>query len=246
MANVGEVVRVRLIVTRKCILRCVGFVEFASANEAKKALQKKNGEHLHKRKIILDVAIKGNPYFPPNIKFFSDVGEVVRVRLIVNHEGKHVGCGFLEFASANQAKKVSCFIVLNINFFKDVGEVVHVRLAVDHRGKHVGYGFVEFASDYQAKTALKKKKGEYLHDCKIILTVAKKIPYLPRPHIKMFKKVGEVVCVRLIVDHRGEHVGCGFVEFASADEAKKAVQEMDGKKIFLKMAEIAPYPFQPK
>lgn len=27
--------------------------------------------------------------------------------------------------------------------------------------------------------------------------------------------------VRLIVDHRGESLGCGFVEFASAKEAKK-------------------------
>ena len=41
-----------------------------------------------------------------SINFFSDIGEVVSVRLIVDHSGKHVGCGFVEFASANEAKKV--------------------------------------------------------------------------------------------------------------------------------------------
>jgi len=41
-----------------------------------------------------------------SINFFRDVGEVFSVRLIVDHRGKHVGCGFVEFASAYKAKKV--------------------------------------------------------------------------------------------------------------------------------------------
>ncbi|XP_020880727.1 uncharacterized protein LOC110228276 [Arabidopsis lyrata subsp. lyrata] len=49
----------------------------------------------------------------------------------------------------------------------------------------------------------------------------------------------------------GEHVGCGFVEFSSANEAKKALQKKNGEKlrfryIFLDEAEIAPYPLRPK
>jgi len=53
--------------------------------------------------------------------------------------------------------------------------------------------------------------------------------------------------VRLIVDNWGDLVGCAFVEFASANEAKKAVQEKKGAGISVNMAEIArPYPFQPK
>lgn len=41
-----------------------------------------------------------------SIAFFGDVGEVVGVRLIVDECGRHVGCGFVEFASAKEAKKV--------------------------------------------------------------------------------------------------------------------------------------------
>ncbi|CAA7019485.1 unnamed protein product [Microthlaspi erraticum] len=63
----------------------------------------------------------------------------------------------------------------------------------------------------------------------------------------MFKSVGEVVGVRLIVDDCGENVGCCYVEFASANEAKKAVQEKNGTSIFVQVAEIArSYPFRHK
>ncbi|CAH2079242.1 unnamed protein product, partial [Thlaspi arvense] len=53
---VGQVVHVRLRLTLKGKHMGRGFVEFASADEEKKALEKKNGEYLHKREIFLDVA----------------------------------------------------------------------------------------------------------------------------------------------------------------------------------------------
>ncbi|CAH2066366.1 unnamed protein product [Thlaspi arvense] len=290
--DVGQVVRVRLMLSRRSKPVGHAFVEFVSANEAKKALETKNGQYLHDRKIILDVANKANngaPYLPPNTDFFGDVAEVVSVRLIANREGKHLGYGFVEFASADEAKRAlekmngeylhdhkillmkglgkapgfaeavaarektlfaahlssEAEISDIINFFKDAGEVVHVRLLVSHKGKRVGYGFVEFASFNEANKALEKKNGEYLHDRKIILGAVSTASCHP-PNIGFFKGVGEVVGVRLIVDHRGESVGCGFVEFASANEAKKALQEKKDSKIILNVAEIAPYPFRLK
>uniref|UniRef100_M4CUU4 RRM domain-containing protein n=1 Tax=Brassica campestris TaxID=3711 RepID=M4CUU4_BRACM len=396
--DVGQVVRVLLQATHKG--KCVGegFVEFASANQAKKALEKKKNEYLHKRKIFLDVAHKGALCLPPKycidhkvwyqedylqqeslriqenpkfseeatvlfianlspqttkilhiINFLEDVGDVVSVRLIVNHEGKHVGYGFVEFASANQAKKAlenkngeylhdhKIFLMKRrdespnfseavatvrnkticithfsgqtkisdiINFFKDVGQVVHVRLIVNPKIKHVRLGFVEFASANEAEKAL-EKNGEYLYDRDIFLDFVEEATYtilsrhcvdhkvwyedylqreslLIEEHavaetpdfvedvnlmkttvffatvsmkkencsmsniINIFKCVGEVVRVRLIVDDWGESLGCGFVEFASAEEAKKAVQEKSGCAIYVKVAEKAPYLFRPK
>jgi RNA recognition motif-containing protein len=46
-------------------------------------------------------------------------------------------------------------------------------------------------------------------------------------------------------------VGCGFVEFASVNEAQKALQKMNGenlrsREIFLDVVELAPYPLRPK
>ncbi|CAH2066746.1 unnamed protein product [Thlaspi arvense] len=217
--DVGQVVRVRLLLTRKDTYVPNGFVEFVSADEAKKALEKKKSEYLLDRRIFLDVVNKGGRCLPP----------------------KRVSMWAMALLSLLLLTKQS-----GIDFFKDVGKVVHVRLIVDPKVKHVGFGFVEFASANDVKKALEKKNGDYLHDCQILLDVLKTASYPLRPKIFIFKNVGQVVGVRLVVDHRGEHVGCGFVEFASADEAKKAVQEKNGSSMYVNMAEIAPYPFRPK
>ncbi|VFQ89325.1 unnamed protein product [Cuscuta campestris] len=58
--------------------------------------------------------------------------------------------------------------------------------------------------------------------------------------------------VRLIVDYKSKLVGCGFVEFASAIEAKKVlkmknrVRGMTGRLIILGVAKMAQYPVRPK
>ncbi|XP_019086348.1 PREDICTED: protein HRB1-like, partial [Camelina sativa] len=326
--DVGEVVRVRLIVNHEGKHVGYGFVDIASANEAKKALEKKNGEYLHDHKIFLEVA-KTAPD-PPRPKYnlaeklcYEDY--LRRQNLVI---GEDVAVEGLDespiFVEAVAVRKKMLFvsglsresdISHIINFFIDVGEVVHVRLIVDYMGEPVGDGFVEFASSDEAEKALETRNGEYFHDHKIFIVVAKKAPYPPRPKycidhkvwyedylrreslliedeavegfdevldfieevaarrktlfvsnipckdkipkntklpkiIDFFKDVGKVVCSRLIVDHNGEHVGCGFVEFASANEAEMALEKngfnLQGNKIFLDVAEIAPYPLRPK
>ncbi|KAF8062825.1 hypothetical protein N665_1195s0012 [Sinapis alba] len=292
--DVGQVVRVLLQATDKG--KCVGqgFVEFASANQAKKALEKKKNEYLHKRKIFMDVAHKEALRLPP--KYQEDYLQQESLRIQENPK-------FAE-AVATVRNKTICVTHFSgqtkisdiISFFKDVGQVVHVRLIVNPKIKHVRLGFVEFASANEAEKAL-EKNGEYLYDRDIFLDFIKEATYtilsryedypqqeslLIEEHeaaetpdfvedvnlmkttvffaclamkkencsmlniIKIFKYVGEVVRVRLIVDNRGESLGCGFVEFASAEEAKKAVQEKSGSAIYVKVAEKAPYLFRPK
>ncbi|XP_023634346.1 uncharacterized protein LOC17880977 [Capsella rubella] len=320
--DVGEVVRVRLIVNHKGKHVGYAFVDFASASEAKKALEKKNGEYLHDHKIILEVA-KTAPD-PPRPKYnlleklcYEDY--LLRQNLMTEEDGAAVE-GLDETEAVALRKRtlfVSHFsrkaeISHIINFFKDVGQVVSLRLIVDYTGKHVGDGFVEFASASEAETALEKKNGEYLHDHKIFLDVATKAPYPLRPKycidhkvwyedylgragllieedheaetveglddtpldfveavsvrktktlfvahltpqtiisdiINFFKDVGQVVHIRLIVNNKGKHVGWGFVEFASAKDAEKALEKKNGErlqggKIFLEAAKIAPSP----
>ncbi|XP_023635498.1 nucleolin 1 [Capsella rubella] len=69
--------------------------------------------------------------------------------------------------------------------------------------------------------------------------------------INFFKDVGEVVHVRLIVDKKGMHVGSGFVEFSSDNEAEKALEKKNGEylhdhEIFLEVVEEAPYYYPPE
>ncbi|CAN7018799.1 unnamed protein product [Brassica rapa subsp. trilocularis] len=265
--DAGEVVRVRLILDQYGEHAGFGFVEFASSNEANKALQQKKGEYLHNHSIFLDVA---NNEFAENLPpkhcidhkvWFNE--DLLQSESFMIEEDKTTPPDFAEnvLLVANlspQTTKISHII----KFFKNVGDVVSVRLIVNRECKHVGYGFIEFASPYEAQEALKMVNGAYMDDHKIMLmkgldqtpdfveavaTSRSKTLYvanLPREKteishiIDFFKDVGEVVHVRLICNLMGNHVGTGFVEFASADEAKKALEKKNGehfhrRKIFL-------------
>ncbi|CAA7052380.1 unnamed protein product [Microthlaspi erraticum] len=240
--NVGEVVRVQLLLDSKNKRVGCGFVEFASANEAKKALQEKNGEYLHDREITLDVANKGDTYRPPK---FEDYLQRESLPIEEDETPSEFTEKVLIVASLSpQTTKTSEIIY----FFKDVAKVVSVQLIVDHEGKHVGYAFVGFASANEAKEAMEKKNGKYLHDHKIFLM--KGVDETPDPAevaavrskslfvsscpdyfgisdiINFFKDVGKkVVRVRLNVNRKGKYYGSGLVEFASADEANKALKK---------------------
>ncbi|KFK23171.1 hypothetical protein AALP_AAs55388U000100, partial [Arabis alpina] len=69
--------------------------------------------------------------------------------------------------------------------------------------------------------------------------------------IDFFKDVEKVDRIRLVVNHESKHVGYAFVQFFSANEAKKALEKKNHEylhdhKIFLDVAKAAPYTPQPK
>lgn len=93
-----------------------------------------------------------------SIDFFKNVGQVVRVRLIVNLEGKLVPGGFVEFASADQAKKVRVVVYIYTSSYMKVPLLIKSFIL----------------------QALEEKNGEYFLDKKIVLDVATKgAKYLP-------------------------------------------------------------------
>uniref|UniRef100_M4DR24 RRM domain-containing protein n=1 Tax=Brassica campestris TaxID=3711 RepID=M4DR24_BRACM len=246
--DVGQVVGVRLMLNHKGgrvdkrVGRRVenrlglGFVEFASSDEAKKALKMKTGEYWSRNKVFLKVAAISLPpkYCVDNNVWYEDY--LQREGLLIEEFAAVEGLD--ETPEEPAIPKKTLFVGRFspqtkprdiIDFFKDVGGVSYVRLIGDHTGKHVGYGFVDFASVNDANKALQQKNGEYLHDCTIFLELANNgATYLP-PNIDFFKDAGEVVRGRLILDQYGEHAGFGFVEFASSNEANKALQQKKGE-----------------
>ena len=66
--------------------------------------------------------------------------------------------------------------------------------------------------------------------------------------VDYYRNVGKVCRVRLVVNREGEHLGCGFVEFASAEEAKEALlyENSRAMNILSDVVEMAPYPIRPK
>ncbi|KAG2249384.1 hypothetical protein Bca52824_089012 [Brassica carinata] len=287
--DVGQVVRVRLEINDRGRFVGCGFVDFASANQANKALQNKNGEYLHDRKIFLADG-SGATFIPPKFCIDHKVWyeeedylqeESLRLDSIQDVAAMEEGPDETPHSANNEVLLIANLSPQTtkteqiIRFFKVVGSVVSVRLIVDHECKHVGYGFVEFDSSYEAEKALKELNGEYLHDHKILLmrglddetphsveeaaTVRNKTLFVSglsrqtkiSEIVNFFKDVGEVVHVRLIVDRWGNLQGKGFVEFASANEAMKALEKkngeyLNGSDVFLAVFETPPYHRRPK
>ncbi|WZZ24786.1 hypothetical protein YC2023_008187 [Brassica napus] len=285
-----SVVLIRLLLNARGKHVGYGFVEFASSNQAKMALERKNRQSLHCSKIILDEApdfveeaavpiktlfIASFPRYSTEISdiidFFKDVGQVVRVRLEINDRGRFVGCGFVDFASANQANKA----LQNKN-----GEYLHDRkifladgsgatfippkFCIDHKVWYEEEDYLQEESlrldSIQDVAAMEEGPDETPHSAnKEAATVRNKTLFVSglsrqtkiSEIVNFFKDVGEVVHVRLIVDRWGNLQGKGFVEFASANEAMKALEKkngeyLNGSDVFLAVFETPPYHRRPK
>ncbi|CAH8277260.1 unnamed protein product [Arabidopsis lyrata] len=186
------------------------------------------------------------------INFFKDVGEVVHVRLIVNSKGCYACWCFVEFASANEAEKNGEYLDDRKIFLEAVKTVpfsppkycieYHKNWYEDYLRQESLLIEEDEAVEGLEEVAARKKilfVANLPEDCQIIPNI-----------IKFFEDVGEVVHVRIIVDHMGEHVDCGFVEFTSSNEAEKAM-ENNGQylrycRIFLGVVEKVSYPLRPK
>ncbi|XP_009130096.1 uncharacterized protein LOC103854879 isoform X3 [Brassica rapa] len=293
--NVGQVVRVRLVVDNRGVFMGDAFVEFASNDQANKALKEKKCDKFKNwRKIVLGVADKGEgaPFFPPKycidhkVWYLEDDEDYLQqeveededylqqveeededyLQQVEEEDEDYLQQESLPIEEEDEtppnAEEDSVLFIANlspqttkishiIKFFKY--GVVSVRFIVNRQRKHLGYAFVEFVSPERANLALKKKNGEYLHDHEILLMKRLEVD---TPHsaetvvsvrdktlfvahlskqtkisdiINFFKDVGEVVHVRLMVGKGTGLMGSGYVEFASAAEAEKAMEKKNGK-----------------
>ncbi|KAG5412151.1 hypothetical protein IGI04_008470 [Brassica rapa subsp. trilocularis] len=240
--NVGQVVRVRLVVDNRGVFMGDAFVEFASNDQANKALKEKKCDKFKNwRKIVLGVADKGEgaPFFPP--KYCIDH----KVWYLEDDED------YLQQEVDEDEDYLQQEVEEDEDYLQQVEEededyLQQESLPIEEEDetppnaehKHLGYAFVEFVSPERANLALKKKNGEYLHDHEILLMKRLEVD---TPHsaevsliihqniINFFKDVGEVVHVRLMVGKGTGLMGSGYVEFASAAEAEKAMEKKNGK-----------------
>ncbi|KAL0671392.1 hypothetical protein Bca4012_034096 [Brassica carinata] len=203
-----------------------------------------NGEYLMEHQNFLDVSKLPPYHLQPKynlaeklcIDLFKDVGQVVHVRLLVDCEGNQIGDGYVEFASSKEAEQA-----LQKKYCIDHQVWYEDYLARENRliqeDEAVEEGFDE-TCDFAEEVALRKNR----------IFVYNLPPRIRKNNlIFYYKDVGEVRRVRLVVNREGEHVGCAFVEFSSAEEAKKAlVHESKTLIILSDVVEMAPYPIRPK
>ncbi|CAN6895480.1 unnamed protein product [Brassica oleracea] len=190
------------------------------------------------------------------IDLFKDVGKVVHVRLVIDCEGNQIGDGYVEFSSSEEAEQAlkkeylpdQEIFLCSAEGFRDPEYCIdHKVWYEDYLGREnrlieedddVEEGFDE-THDFAEEVALRKKT----------LFVYNLSPGIRRINlVDYYRNVGKVCRVRLVVNREGEHVGCGFVEFASAEEAKEALlyENSRAMNILSDVVEMAPYPIRPK
>ncbi|OAX41953.1 polyadenylate binding protein [Rhizopogon vinicolor AM-OR11-026] len=150
--------------------------------------------------------------------------------------------------------------------FAAFGEVLSCKVATDEQGRSKGYGFVHYETAEFADAAIRHVNGMLLNDKKVYVGhhISRKERQSKLDEMKaqftnlyvknldvevtqeefeaLFNKYGDVTSAIIQVDEEGKSKGFGFVNYASHDEAQRAVDglhdtEINGKKLFVSRAQ---------
>ena len=208
------------------------FVNFETRNDAERARRELNG-----------VTIQA--------KYASGINKISKPVRLCRYESRSglsnidPRCNLLV---KNLSPQVSAHLLWNT--FIKFGDVRSSKLMIDIMGESKGFGFISY---YRWEDAMKAK--EQLND-KDLLGKNLKINFLEkgRRHvvkknniyvneipkknftekelIELFSKFGKINSAVILKDEKGESKGFGFVCFEKPEDAEKAKNEMNGKKVF--------------
>ena len=208
------------------------FVNFETRNDAERARRELNG-----------VTIQA--------KYATGINKISKPVRLCRYESKsgltHMDprCNLLV---KNLSPQVSAHLLWNT--FIKFGDIRSSKLKIDILGESKGFGFISYykwEDAIKAKESLndkellgKKIKINFLekgkrHVVKKNNIYAKEIPkknFTDKDLIGLFSKFGKINSAIVLKDDKGESKGFGFVCFEKPEDAEKAKNEMNGKKIF--------------
>ncbi|XXG48416.1 hypothetical protein AAC387_Pa02g2869 [Persea americana] len=136
--------------------------------------------------------------------------------------------------------------------FAKFGSVLSCKVA-EENGKRKGYGYVQFESEEAAQHAVESLHGSFIGDKKVYVTkfvkkserqAAHEEPSFTNVYVnnldyeltddllkEKFSTFGTVKNAAIMKDDHGQSRGFGFVCFESPEDAKKAVETMNGAQI---------------
>ena len=213
------------------ILNTHAFVILRSKEDAEKARNELNGVKLEAKyatvKILKPVRICKYEIKP---SYNTDIDE--RCNLLVK----------------NLSKEVSAHLLFNT--FKKYGDIKSSKLMVDYYGNSKGYGFISY---YKVENALKAKEELNNFDLlgkKLKVNILERgrvkkqtknnlyVKHFPKKDFenkdleKLFTEFGEIKSAIVLKDEKNESKGFGFVCFNKSEDAEKALNEMNNKKLF--------------
>jgi len=218
-----------------------GFVHFQTQEAADKAIELVNGKSMNGKICFVGVFVprkerekqqKSDPRWtniyvkplPKNIdddglrKMFSKYGEVTSAAIMFDEKKESRGFGFVNFAQHEEANKA----IEDLNGKEYEGQMLFVGRAQKkgEREKDLKEMFAkiqrERVNKYQGVNLYIKNLDEGIDDDKLRAE---------------FAASGAITSAKIMKDDKGRSKGFGFVCFASADEATKAVTEFNGRMI---------------
>ncbi|WZY94957.1 hypothetical protein YC2023_067286 [Brassica napus] len=230
--SVGYVVTAQIIVNSKGKRVGYAFVEFADPCTANMALKTKHCLYLLDHKVFLATtsSLTGRPQPFLVDKLWNDY-------FLTKDE------------NTLSVTNLSCDTEIEdiIDFFNDDARVVQVQFCMDSSDKRMGQCFVEFASAEEANLTLEKVSHDWYLVVHFYSTNFFKVRKdSGKKGTEDFRK-GEDFRVRLAINLNGNSLGCGIIEFETADRAKKALlYESSRLNIISDVVEMSPYPIRPK
>lgn len=211
---------------------CYGYVNFISPQDAIQAIEAKN-----------HTAFNGNI-----------------IRVLWSHrdpDARKSGIGNVFVKNLNE-------LIDNLglqDMFQKFGNILSCKIAMSEDGKSKGYGFVQFESDESANAAIEKLNGSTVGDKQIYVAkfVKKSDRILPSPDAKYtnlymknldpdvteellkekFSEFGKIASLVIAKDDNGTSRGFGFVNFDNPDDARKAMEAMNGSQLGSKVLYVA-------
>ncbi|KAG4177676.1 hypothetical protein ERO13_A11G322600v2 [Gossypium hirsutum] len=203
---------------------CYGYVNFSSLQDAHFAMEKMNHSTLNGKMIRVTWSLRD-----PDARK-SGVGNV----FVKNLSESIDSVGLQEL-------------------YQKFGNVISCKVATFEDGKSMGYGFVQFESEESANAAIEKLDNTMIGDKEIYVGkfMKKCDRVLPSPDVKYtnlyvknldpdineevlqekFSEFGKIACLVVARDENGTSRGFGFLNFECPDDAKKAMESMNGSQL---------------
>lgn len=234
-----------------------GYVHYETAEAAQEAIQKINGHVLEDQEVYVGTFLRRqdrastnewtNLYvkcFPKSwseerlSELFSPYGTISSVKIKTDKEGNSLGFGFVDFAEHDSAQKA--LEELNDKTFeandeadpKEEGFTLYVNRAQKKNER-----------ERELKAKMDAAKTEQINKFQGMNLYVKNLDenITDENFRELFTPFGTVTSARVMRDQAGVSKGFGFVCYSSAEEATRAITEMNGKKIGAKPLFVAMY-----
>ncbi|GFS35196.1 poly(A) binding protein 2 [Actinidia rufa] len=171
---------------------------------------------------------------------FSSFGNILSCKIATDHSGQSKGYGKQERDTAMNKTKFNNVYVKNLSestseedlnkIFGEYGILTSVVVMRDGDGKSKCFGFVNFENTDAAANAVEALNGKKIDDKECIDDDKLR---------ELFSEFGTITSCKVMRDPSGISRGSGFVAFTTAEEASRALAEMNGKMVGSKPLYVA-------